>query len=58
MGDLNEIKKKRGIGHLDSPKMPFDYFEREYGTVPRDTKRAWLTRTCTASSRGAMTPRN
>ncbi|MCU0593115.1 MAG: hypothetical protein MUC57_16790 [Desulfobacterales bacterium] len=52
MGDLNEIKKKRGIGHLDSPKMPFDYFEREYGTVPRDTKRA------TASSRGAMTPRN
>jgi len=40
MGDLNEIKKKRGIGHLDSPKMPFDYFKREYGTVPRDTKRA------------------
>jgi hypothetical protein len=40
MGDLNDIKKKRGIGHLDSPKMPFDYFNREYGTVPRDTKRA------------------
>ena len=40
MGDLNEIKKQRGIGHLDSPKMPFDYFKREYGTVPRDTKRA------------------
>ena len=40
MGDLNDIKKKRGIGHLDSPKMPFDYFNREYGTVPRDTQRA------------------
>jgi citrate synthase len=40
MGDLNDIKKKRGIGHLDSPKMPFDYFQREYGTVPRDTQRA------------------
>jgi citrate synthase len=40
MGDLNDIKKRRGIGHLDSPKMPFDYFNREYGTVPRDTRRA------------------
>jgi citrate synthase len=40
MGDLNDIKKKRGIGHLDSPQMPFDYFKREYGTVPRDTRRA------------------
>ena len=40
MGDLNDIKKKRGIGHLDSPQMPFDYFNREYGTVPRDTQRA------------------
>ena len=40
MGDLNDIKKKRGIGHLDSPKMPFDYFNRDYGTVPRDTQRA------------------
>jgi len=40
MDDLNDIKKKRGIGHLDSPQMPFDYFNREYGTVPRDTQRA------------------
>jgi citrate synthase len=40
MGDLNETKKKRGIGNLGSTKMPFDYFDREYGTVPRDTERA------------------
>lgn len=40
MGDLNETKKKRGIGNLGSPKMPFDYFDREYGTVSRDTQRA------------------
>lgn len=40
MGDLNDTKKKRGIGNLGSARMPFDYFEREYGTVPRDTKRA------------------
>jgi len=36
MGDLGD---KKGIGNLDSPKMPYDYSEREYGTVPRDTKR-------------------
>jgi citrate synthase/citryl-CoA lyase len=40
MGDLNDLKKKRKIGNLDSPKMPFDYNSREYGTVPRDTNRA------------------
>ena len=40
MGDLNDIKKKRKIGNLNSPKMPFDYHNREYGTVPRDTNRA------------------
>ena len=40
MGDLNDIKKKRKIGNLDSPKMPFDYNNREYGTVPRDINRA------------------
>jgi citrate synthase len=40
MGDLNDIKKKRKIGNLDSSKMPFDYSEREYGTVPRDNHRA------------------
>jgi len=40
MGDLNDVKKKRKIGNLDSSKMPFDYYEREYGTVPHDTGRA------------------
>ncbi len=39
MGNLNEEKKKRKIGNLDDPKMPYDYSEREYGTVPPDTKR-------------------
>ena len=37
---LNKAKRERGIGNLDSPKNPFDYYEREYGTVPRDTARA------------------
>ncbi len=37
---LNQTKRKRGIGNLDSPKNPFDYYAREYGTVPQDTKRA------------------
>jgi citrate synthase len=37
MGDLGG---KIGIGNLDSPKMPFDYSKREYGTVPPDTTRA------------------
>jgi citrate synthase len=40
MGDLNDIKKRRGIGNLDSEKMPYDYLNREYGTVPRDIRRA------------------
>ena len=34
MGNLGH---KKGIGNLDSPKMPFDYSTREYGTVPLDT---------------------
>lgn len=38
--ELNRIKKERRVGNLDSPTMPFDYYEREYGTVPPDTKRA------------------
>jgi citrate synthase len=37
---LNKTKRERKIGNLDSPKNPFDYYDREYGTVPRDTKRA------------------
>jgi len=38
--ELNRIKRERKIGNLDSPKNPFDYYAREYGTVPRDTNRA------------------
>ena len=30
---------KKGIGNLDDPSMPYDYAEREYGTVPADNKR-------------------
>lgn len=37
---LNSKKKKIGIGNLGSEKNPFDYYAREYGTMPRDTKRA------------------
>lgn len=36
--ELNEKKGK--IGNLDSPKNPFDYMKREYGTHPLDTERA------------------
>lgn len=34
MGDLGD---KKGIGNLDNPNMPYDYSQREYGTVPLDT---------------------
>jgi citrate synthase len=37
MGNLGD---KKGIGNLNSPKMPYDYSKREYGTVPTDEKRA------------------
>jgi hypothetical protein len=44
MGNLTdkpELNEKKGqIGNLDSPKNPFDYMKREYGTVPLDTERA------------------
>jgi len=44
MGNLTdkpELNAKKGkIGNLDSPKNPFDYMKREYGTVPLDTDRA------------------
>jgi citrate synthase len=48
MGDLmdDKVKGKKSIGNLDSPKLPFDYMRREYGTVPLDTERAqfqWLS---------------
>ena len=35
MGDLT----KKKIGNLDSPKLPYDYSQRPYGTVPQDTTR-------------------
>ncbi|MCP4690536.1 MAG: hypothetical protein GY859_20945, partial [Desulfobacterales bacterium] len=38
--ELNRIKRERGVGNLGSPKNPFDYYAREYGTVPRDVNRA------------------
>ncbi len=37
---LNSQKRERGIGNLGSEKNPFDYYAREYGTMPRDEKRA------------------
>ena len=39
MGDLTPDDKK-GIGNLDDAGLPFDYREREYGTVPIDETRA------------------
>lgn len=38
--ELNRKKRERGIGNLADERNPFNYFEREYGTVPRDTERA------------------
>jgi citrate synthase len=44
MGNLTEkpeLNEKKGkIGNLGSPQNPFDYNQREYGTVPLDTNRA------------------
>jgi citrate synthase len=37
---LNKAKRERTVGNLGSPKNPFDYYDREYGTMPRDTERA------------------
>ena len=37
---LNQQKRERRVGNLGDPKNPFDYYAREYGTVPRDTQRA------------------
>jgi citrate synthase len=36
MGDL---KSKKIIGNLGDPKLPYDYSNRPYGTVPEDTTR-------------------
>lgn len=38
---MGDIKYKTEIGNLNDPKLPYDYSEREYGTIPLDhTKRA------------------
>lgn len=34
------MDKKRVIGNLDNPGLPYEYDKREYGTVPLDTSRA------------------
>ena len=42
----NETRDKKVIGNLGSPKLPFDYMQREYGTVPLNDERApfqWLS---------------
>ncbi len=41
-----KVRNKRTIGNLDSPKLPYEYGKREYGTVPLDGSRApfqWLS---------------
>lgn len=38
MGDLKK-KKKKVIGNLDDPQLPYDYMDRPYGTVPADETR-------------------
>jgi citrate synthase/citryl-CoA lyase len=37
MGDLKE--KKKVIGNLGDPRLPYDYMNRPYGTMPMDTTR-------------------
>ena len=42
----NETRDKTVIGNLGSPKLPFDYMQREYGTVPLNDEHApfqWLS---------------
>ena len=49
----DEARNRTVIGNLDSAKLPFDYMQREYGTVPLSDERAsypvavrgWPTRT-------------
>ena len=36
---MGNLDRKRKIGNLDDPRMPYDYATREYGTVPPDNKR-------------------
>ncbi len=37
---MGNLGNKKGIGNLDDPGLPYDYSQREYGTVPVDDKRA------------------
>lgn len=37
---MGNLGNKKGIGNLDDPGLPYDYSQREYGTVPLDDKRA------------------
>ncbi len=42
----DKVRQRKPIGNLDSPKLPYDYSKRPYGTVPVDTSRApfqWLS---------------
>ncbi len=42
----DKVKHKKTIGNLGSPKLPYDYSKRPYGTVPLDKTRApfqWLS---------------
>jgi len=36
---MGNLRDRRKIGNLDDERMPYDYYKREYGTVPPDTKR-------------------
>lgn len=37
---MGNLKKGKAIGNLGDPRMPYDYSQREYGTVPPDHSRA------------------
>jgi citrate synthase len=39
---MGDIKKKKVIGNLGDPRLPYDYSTRPYGTVPEDTTRPRL----------------
>lgn len=36
---MGNLRDRRKIGNLDDERMPYNYYKREYGTVPPDTKR-------------------
>ncbi len=39
MDNLKDNEAKEKIGNLDDPRLPYDYINREHGTVPLDEKR-------------------